>query len=146
MVQEGVDKFILMDNHTCVVQWSFFLFTCWGVKSAIRPVHNMMLHNVLHCIAFMLMLVAMQLDARIDLDSILAFLCVGFLYLIAKKLLTNWIRNFLISQINTTQGLVSHCELAYRDRDIRIKVGIFYHWGLMDDFNDTCTQHERIIG
>ena len=42
---------------------------------------------VLHYVAFVLMLVETQHDARIDLDSILAFLCVGFLHLMAKKML-----------------------------------------------------------
>ena len=45
----------------------------------------MTLRYALHCVAFTSMLVAMQHDARIDLDSILAFLCIGLLHLIAKK-------------------------------------------------------------
>lgn len=45
----------------------------------------MTLYHALHCVAFMLMLVAMQHDARIDLDSILEFLCIVSLCVIAKK-------------------------------------------------------------
>ena len=57
-----------------------------------------MLHNALHCVAFALMLVAMQHDTRIDSDSILAFLCVVSWCLIAKKLLKILIRNFKLTQ------------------------------------------------
>ena len=49
-------------------------------------VHNVTLHHALHCIAFTSTLVAMQRDTRIDLDSILTFLCIGFLCLITKKI------------------------------------------------------------
>ena len=41
--------------------------------------------HALHGDTFTLILVGMQHDARIDSDSILAFLCVGFLCLIVKK-------------------------------------------------------------
>ena len=44
----------------------------------------MTLHHMLRCIAFALTVVTMQRNARIDLDPILAFLCVASLRLIAK--------------------------------------------------------------
>ena len=43
----------------------------------------------LRCVAFALTLVATQSNARIDPDSILAFLCIALLHLVMKKL-----RNF----------------------------------------------------
>ena len=50
----------------------------------LRSVHNIMtLHHMLRCVAFTLTLVATQHNARIDLDPILAFLCVVSLHLIA---------------------------------------------------------------
>ena len=41
---------------------------------------------VLRRVTFVLILVATQSNARIDLDSILAFLCVAFLHLVMKKI------------------------------------------------------------
>ena len=45
----------------------------------------MTLHHILRYITFALTLFATQCDARIDSDSILAFLYSGFLHLIGKK-------------------------------------------------------------
>lgn len=51
---------------------------------AYRLVHKLKQGLVLCCITFGLMLVTLQRDARIDSDSTLVFLCIGFLHLIAK--------------------------------------------------------------
>ena len=64
-----------------------------------------MLHNALHYIAFMSMLVATQPDARIDSDSIFTFLCIGSLRLIAKKLLKAG------SQCDTRPCVVLICKM-----------------------------------
>ena len=53
--------------------------------------------------------VAMQCGARIDLDSILVFLCIKFLRLITKKSL----KFICVSRINVMQGLALLCELAF---------------------------------
>ena len=52
----------------------------------LRLVYNMMLHHALHCVAFVSTLVTTQRNTRIDSDSILVFLCIAFLHLIAKTL------------------------------------------------------------
>ena len=54
-------------------------------NACLRSVHNMMLHHMLCCVAFVLTLVTKQHNARIDSDPILAFLCVASLRLITKK-------------------------------------------------------------
>ena len=61
------------------------------------------------CIAFVMTLVGMQHNARIDSDPILAYLCVAFLRQIVKLLNIN----FYILQISATQGLASLCEPAF---------------------------------
>ena len=80
----------------------------------LRSVHNMMLYHTLRCVAFVLTLVATQRNARIDSDPILVFLCVVSLRLITKKSRKGLIRNICVSQINTTQGLASYCEPAFK--------------------------------
>lgn len=46
---------------------------------SLRSVHNVTQGLALCCVTFELILVAMQLEARIDTDSILIFLCVALL-------------------------------------------------------------------
>ena len=46
--------------------------------------HNTMEVPTLYCVAFVLMLIAVQLNTRIDLDPILVFLSVVFLCLVIK--------------------------------------------------------------
>ena len=65
----------------------------------------MMLHNALHCAAFVSVHVAMQYDTRIDSDSILAFPYIGFLHLIAKKSLKYLIRNFVFRELTQCKAL-----------------------------------------
>lgn len=45
----------------------------------------MTLHYELYCVAYVLTLIAKQDDTRIDLDSVLAFLCDAFLRLVTKN-------------------------------------------------------------
>ena len=54
-------------------------------QCALRPVHNTILNNVLHCIVFTSTLVETQHNARIDSDSILTFPYVAFLHQVVKK-------------------------------------------------------------
>ena len=78
----------------------------------LRPVHNTTLYNALHCVAFALTLVGTQHNARIDLNPILAFLCIAFLCQIVKKSLKYLIiQNFAFHKL--TQGLASLCEPAF---------------------------------
>ena len=68
-------------------------------------VHSMTLHHALRCISFMLTLIAMQHDARIDTDSIITFLCVA-LHLVTKN------RWRLTSRCNAMHSAASYYELT----------------------------------
>ena len=52
-------------------------------------------NNALHCVAFALMLVETQYNARIDSDPILALPCVAFLRLVIKKFPTFFSNKFV---------------------------------------------------
>ena len=88
---------------------SGLLIMCACVR-VLRLVHNTMLNNTLHCVAFTSTFVEMQYDTRIDSDPIIAFPCAVFLRLVIKK---SPIINLCVSRINTMQGLASVCELDF---------------------------------
>ena len=91
--------------HNQIIELEFF-----------RLVHNTTLNNALGCVVFTSTLVEMQHDARMDSDPILAFSCIAFLRLVVKNPWLFLVINLCISQINTTQGLASLCEPAFRAR------------------------------
>ena len=65
-----------------------------------------MLNNALHYVVFVLTLVEMQHDPRIDLDPILAFPCIVFLRVVVKKSPTLIVINLSFNEL--TQHKVLH--------------------------------------
>ena len=63
-----------------------------------------MWHKTLHCIVLMLTLAAVQRNARIDSDIILAFVCIVFLHLVTK--------NCTLCKRDTTQRM-SPCVILW---------------------------------
>ena len=85
-----------------------------SLQGSLRPAHNTMLNNALHCVVFASTLVETQHNARIDSDPILVFPCVAFLHLVLKNPQLFLVINLCISRINATQDLASLCEPAFR--------------------------------
>ena len=65
----------------------------------------MTLYHTLRCVAFALTLVAMQRNARIDSDPILAFLCFASLCLITRKLLKYLLEIFAFHKLTQHKAL-----------------------------------------
>ena len=97
-----------------LVDWFTIIMMLYTMTCIASPLHTWML-------------VEMQHNTRIDSDFILVFLCIGFLHLIAKKLLTNLSRNFCVLQASVTQGLVSLCDPALRLITLTCPIAIHYN-------------------